>query len=435
MCYIGAMTRASLLLAALLSVGCAQPDVIDAALNGSLPELQKQIRADQKSGDLDRDRVEDLAEAVAQREVFSAKGEFAVDRVRQVRSCVRPLSEVLKKRSERQDDAAAEARMALLEAGIASRRPLLKYRDASSGAWRALAARASSTPADGPLRRRFFVDGDGRVRKAALHAAMQATDPADVEELLEVARLDPLEHARSLATRAAGAVGTERVVLALKDFWARADEPTRVTIVDAWAMPGAVKSGGLQQLIRVAETTDALPQLAAADALVRIGSDGADTGLVLIAKAITDGTTVERSLAIRMAPLDDRDALEAIRKAAKAADKKVAVMALARLHSVAKDRAESIKQLRVLAKEKGSVGEQARSALSAAGDQSVAPALRVDLKASEPGLRKLAAVNLARLGLYSEAASALGDSNPRVRTEVACRILSRRRASESARQR
>ena len=264
------VSAALILCGTLLMGGCAQPSVVKTALNGDLKQLQQEIRESQQRGDLDRDTVQDLARAVARREVHSAKGEMAVVRVQQVRACTPHVADVLRDRAQRNDDAGGVARVALLEAGIdRDERLVAEYREASSGAWRAVAARSAIGGSHGAVRRSLFLDGDERVRQAALRAALEEPDLRDLDQLLEAARLDPDPLCRSIAARAVGNVGGERAVLGLKDLWAAADEETRLVLIEAWAMPAAFKAGGERELLKVSETSTGLPSVAAAGALLR----------------------------------------------------------------------------------------------------------------------------------------------------------------------
>ena len=418
-----------ILIGATLALGCARSSVVQTARDGDLASLKREIRDAQASGELDRGRVEELAEVIAGREVRSAKGELAVDRIRSARACLGPLTAVLEDRASKTDDPGAEAMLALVDAGLVKRRRLVKqYAETSSGPWRAVAARAAATTRDGPVRRALITDPDERVRRAALRAAAEARDPADVEDLLEAARLDPDPMSKSLAARAAGAVGGERAVLGLKDLWARADQQTRITIVDAWAMPGAWGTGGERELVWVAETTSSLPALAAADALVRAGGETADIGVGVLGRSVKDGTWTERTLAIRLAPIDGPGVLDALVEAAKDDNEDVQVVALARLAAHPEHGEKSTAALRKIAKGKDDRARRARAALAAARDQAVMKLLEQDLKSASPGERIAAAVGLVRLGNYSSAASALADDNPRVRMQVACSVLAARSA-------
>src|SRR5262245_50708583 len=107
-----------------LSLGifaCATPSVVQTALEGDLNSLKQRIAESQKRGELDRDTVEDLARAVAGREVRSSKGNEAVERVRSVRTCATPLVYVLRDRAKKLDDAGAEAAIVLYELGKLNR--------------------------------------------------------------------------------------------------------------------------------------------------------------------------------------------------------------------------------------------------------------------------------------------------------------------------
>lgn len=416
---------ATLLGGALLALACARPGILQTALHGDLASLKRDVKESQARGELDKDAVEDLAQAIAGREVRSASGSAAVERVREVRVCARPLLRVLEDRSEQADDAAAEATLVLLELGRRDRKAMIeKHRDASAGAWRALAARAAVGPEHGPLRRKLFTDPDERARRAALRAAIETRSKDDLEPLLEAARVDPDALSRGIATRAVGAIGGERAVLALKDHWARADEPTRLTIIEAWGMPAAFKSGGEHELVTVAETRHGREAISAADALVRAAGASAPTGEAILQRAVAEGTRAERRLAIQLVPLADPDARKAVEKASKDKDEEVRIAALLRLAST-DDRKKSLEGLRELAKKDDETGLEARAALAKAGDHEVKPKLTPLLSAPKARFRSTAAKGLIELGDYSAAATALADDDPSVRTEVACAVLSR----------
>jgi hypothetical protein len=408
-------------------LGCARSGVVDSALHGDLAALKRDVKAAQDRGELDKASVTELARAVAGREVRSSTGNDAVERVKDVRVCARPLLDVLEDRAGHGDDAAAEATMTLLDLGKRSRQDMVdEYRDASSGAWRAVAARASSGNELGPLRRKYFVDPDERVRRGALQAALDTRAHDDLDALLEAGRLDPDALSRSFATRAVGAIGGDRAVLALEDQWVRADGPTRLTIIDAWSMPAAFNNGGERELVNVAETKSGPAAIAAADALARIHGASAAIGLAVLIRAVKDGTEDDRRLAIQLVPLSDLDAHAAVEKAESDPDKEVRVMALARLAGDAKHKARAMEGLRELAKSDDDIGLQARAALAAAGDRGVKKQLTDLLGAPKARTRTVAAKGLLALGEYPSAATALADDDPAVRTAVACAVLVRR---------
>jgi hypothetical protein len=419
------MRRAWILMALWLgSSGCASSSVVTTARHGDLTQLKREIEASRKRGELNRGTVRDLAEAIAGREVRSAKGSEAVQRMRSIRPCATSILPVLRERAARGDDIGAEATLILLELGKLGRSAELeRHRDASAGAWRAVAARAALAPKYGLLRREWMRDADERVRRAALAAAIDAPQADDLDALLEAARRDPDPLSRSLALRASGAVGGEQAVMALDDLWQRADETTRIGIVDAWAMPASLRSGGRDRLVRIVESTRGMPALAAAGALVRHGGSGAELGIAALTRAMVDGSRDERSLALRLAPLEDRDIVAALQKAAKDRDPVLQVAALTRLLEIGGEREQALKKLRQLSQKKDEAAISARSALAGADDRSVIPRFDEQLGSPRSNERQLAALGLLELRQWPRVATALADDDPSVRTAVACSVL------------
>jgi len=417
--------RLSLLLPALL-LACAPQGAVKTALHGDLAALRQEIERERAAGKLERSRVVAIAEAVAEREVMSGTGPSGARRIRLMRGCSKPLTEVLEARAERLDDGGAEAAQVLLAAhALSGYEVFAQHSDSSSGAWRAVAARAATRPETMARRRAFFVDVDERVRRAAFEAALEKPSELDLEVLLESARLDPDPLSRSLAARGVGAIGGERAVLALRDRWDRADEETRLAIVEAWAMPKAYAAGGERELVKVAESGTDITALAAADLLLRNGSSHMMASITLLARAVAQGSSDERRLAIRTAPVTDPEVVRVVKEAAKDRDADVRVMALARLLEVDGERASAQKELVKLAQGKDNTAEQARAALAAFGDGSVKPALQAAVKSPRAADRRVAAMGLIRLGDYASAASVLADEDATIRASLACTILAR----------
>ncbi len=411
-------------LAAATTVACGTAGVVQTALHGDLAQLKRKISEGQQKGALDRSTTLQLAAAVAGRELRSSKGPAAAARVDALRACAGSLESVLRDRASLPDDVGAQATLMLLELGKLDRPDLVaRYSEASNGAWRAVAARAATGPRDGRLRRRFIGDGDQRVRKAALFASLETKDAADLDPLLEAARLDPDPLLRSLAVRAVGAIGGQRAVLALKDLWAQSDGTTRETIVDAWAMPALYRAGGARELRTVAESGGSLAAIAAAVQLSRKSGEDAALGATFLARAIKQGTQTERRVAIQLAPVTDPDVQKALSEATRDADPDVKVMALARSLGVPAAQADAKRQLEKLAKGKDRVAVQARAALAAAHDGSISGELLHQLASRSPEERRLAALALIRLGNYSRAATALADDDPDVRASTACSMI------------
>jgi hypothetical protein len=398
---------------------------VKVALYGDLPALRSEIERADKAGELDRSAVVKLADALARRELAAAQGESGARRVRQLRGCAAPLSDALGERAEGKDDVAAEAALALLAQRKLAAEPLLEAhaRD-SNGAWRGVAARAAVRRVDVAQRRRGFEDPDQRVRRAAFEAALEAPDAGDLEPALESLRLDPDPLVQSLAARLAGTLGGEAAVLGLRDRYERADGPTQLGIIDAWAAPASFRAGGERELRRVLDLAQDTNSVAAARAL--LASAPKDAAVIgVLEHAIRDGGDAERRLAIATAPTGDDSIVKALLDAAKDKQPAIAAAAWERLSPLPKHRSDAFRALRALAQVKGAGGDDARAALARLGDRTVVPGLIADVKTAEPWRRQAAALDLFDLGEAAAAARALADPDPGVRTNVACGVLSR----------
>ncbi|HEY4103044.1 MAG TPA: HEAT repeat domain-containing protein [Polyangiaceae bacterium] len=417
----------------LLLGSCSTQPPVRTALYGDLPSLKRDIASAQRANKLNRGAVVDLARALDEREVMSASGSDGAARVGLLRPCAHALESTIERRAEAGDDVAAELTLMLLELHAADRVSAIKhYAESSSGAWRAVAARAAGLPRETELRKRFFTDPDERARRAAFASAHEAREPSELEALLEAARLDPDPQSQTLAARAAGAIGGERAVLALKDLWTNAEDALRIGIVDAWSEPGSLPSGGARELAAAAEANSGLASVSASFALTRLGGSDAQAANARLRRYIADGSDDEKRLALSVAPLDDEN-IAALVDASKKASPELRAVALARLANVAKTRTEAILALRNLANTKPtSAAEEhaqaaAVSALAEAGDPSVHATLVKNLSDKDSQTRRRAAEGLTDLGDYSNAASALGDDDANLRSGVACEILARER--------
>jgi hypothetical protein len=403
---------------------CAPSSYVKTAYYGDLALLKKEIGDAKARRAIDRDGVVELARAVARRETRSVRGDDAIGRIRSTRTCVNVVEPELRERAEAEDDVGAEALLVLSESGKIAKTALVdRYAKSPSGALRAVAARGTTIVRHAPLRRSFFVDGDERVRQNAFRAAFEAKDAGDVKALLEAARLDPLPRNRSLAARAAGSAGGPSAVSGLRDVWATADAEVRLSIVEAWGMAAVYSGGGDNQLVQVAESGRSLASVAAAGELMRHPGNGAIVGRAVIVRAIGTGTTDERLVAIQLAPLGDAEALAAIDRAAKEPRGVARVVALARLLESKPHRKDALARLTEESKGKDAASRQARAALAASEDPSVASLLISELEGADPGQRERAALGLFRLGRAADMAAALADSDPDVRFSVACSVV------------
>jgi len=409
----------------LVLAACSPSATVKVALHGDLPSLRREIERADAAGELDRGAVVKLADALARRELAAAKGEGGARRVRQLRACAAPLSDALGERAEGKDEVAAEAALALLAQRKLAAEPLLvAHAGDADGAWRGVAARAALRRIDVAQRRRWFEDPDQRVRRAAFEAALEAPDRGDLEAALESLRLDPDPLVQSLAARLAGTLGGEAAVLGLRDRFDRADGPTQLGIIDAWAAPASFRAGGERELRRLLGLARDTSSVSAARALLASAPRDAAV-LGVLEQAIRDGSEAERKLAIAAAPTSEEPIVKALLAAAKDEEPAIAAAAWERLSRLPDHRTEAFRGLRSLARAKGAAGDDARAALARLGDRSVVPALKVDVKTGEPWRRQAAALDLFDLGEAAAAARALADPDPGVRTNVACGVLSR----------
>jgi len=424
------MRRLGILFLGLIGA-CATTPPVRTALEGNLAQLKHDIAEAQRKRQLDRATVVKLARAVAERELMSASGADGAARVRTLRPCARTLEGTIERRADSGDDVAAELTLMLVEMHAADREALAKrFAQSSSGAFRAVAARALLKPGQTEQRRRFFDDPDERVRRAAFTAAREVHEPGELTALLEAARLDPDPASKSLAASAAGSIGGQRAVLALKDIWAQADDSERIGIVDAWAERNSFVAGGERELAQAAESSGGLAPVSASLALARTFGSEAAPANARLRRYIAEGSDDEKRLAISSAPLDEENA-RAIEEASQKASPELRAVALARLSLAAKYRSQAILGLRALANQKitSDAERHARDAavraLARAGDPSVRATLVKDLNDPDPWTRKRAAEGLTDLDDYGDAATALGDDDASLRTDVACTILAR----------
>lgn len=415
-------TPCFLLLAPLLSiaVGCASSPLHEAARDGQWETLRTGLVSEEARAELDADAVRALAETVLAREILETRDDDARVAIEYVRPCAAAVAGPLEQRAKRGGKAAASALLALHEAGLITRGRLAEHIEDDDPALRAVGTRALVRADDAELRRERIADADERVRIQALAAAMHARDPGDVAHLLEAARLDPSRTARTMALRAAGALGGPEVAARLRDLWANADDADRRTIVEAWATPQTAQAGGIEQLRRVVDTKSGAPAILAAAVLAKTDDVSAARAKTLLARAIETGPHRERILAIRRAPIGEESILAALRAAAADSDVSVRIAALGRLTESPDDREGALTTLASLA-EGGALS--AALGLARAKDPRAVAHLRQGLAADDPDLRSLVGKSLAEAGEYRRAAELLGDASAKVRAEVGCALL------------
>lgn len=435
-------------IAAVGLLGCGASPALRAAEEGNLPELKRAIEGEARRGELDADEARGIARTIAAAEAENAAGPVGADRIRELLPCAKEIAGSLEKRAEVNDEVGAVAALGLLEEGLVSpeeigpralaaanaRAPGGAGDPGTAAAWRAVRARSLKEPGDGQERRRSMLDGDEGVRVAAIRAAVDAADPSDTDALIEAARVDPNPLARTLAVRALGAVGGERVVLALKDIWALADEPRRQVITTSWAAPRAIEAGGRRELLLVAETQKGTLSIAAAIALVRVGGAGSASAIGVLARAIEAGPARDRIYAINVSPLHAQPIREAVLKAQADADEAVALAAIARrLETLGEggakpgtpERTAIVAKLLKIAASDSPLAARARGSLARARVREVIPLLERHVTSKSVDAREAAGLSLARMGEgeLPRAVVLVADPEPRVRTSVACAIL------------
>jgi HEAT repeat protein len=396
-----------------------------AARQGDLAALRAAIASERARCVLDRDDVRQLARLTAERELSRSAPSETIARIDEARACTRPLSATLETLAGTSGDVGASATLALIENRTGDKdgeRELRRHGASPNPLWRAVAARAAVGEELGPARRTFYTDADERVRLAALRAALDKGDRSDRHALLETARLDPNPLARALASRALGGIADGEAVLALRDLYARADEGLRQSIVDAWGQSEAAAAGGIRELLRVAESERGTPPIEAGWVLLRFTGteDAPAVGTRALLRAIDDGITRDRVLAIHDAPVADPRVVEALRKAASTADPEVKTAALSRLLESRAAHDEALRGLGALAK---SGSREAVYVLARAGDRSAARNVAQDLKASDAETKLTAARVLIGVGELDRAADLLADADAHVRMAAACAVL------------
>lgn len=400
--------------------GGVRPEV-RAALTGSLPELKQEIARAEKGGPLSDAQLRDLAHAVAEREIAGATGADGVAQLSVFRPCASQMSVALDERAARGDEVAATATLLLFEDGKRDAADLVsRYREADSGAFRALAARASLAPSNVELRRRYFTDPDERVRRGAFEAALKAPLSALLSDLVEAARLDPSPSNRARAAQAVGRIGSEPAVLSLSDLFSGGDEQAQLAVLDAWSESPSFGRGGERELSRVLKGSGLVP-VSAATFLLR-SRDSRAAAVAVLARAITDGSDDEKRLAIMMAPLQEPSVRDALQKASTSPNPEITPLVLARLAEVPAASAKARAALEKLAQDKGDAGLEASYTLARLGSGSATARVEKELSSERASHRLRAAVTLAGLGKKQHLAPTLADPDPLVRATVACRL-------------
>jgi hypothetical protein len=410
--------------------------------------------------DLDHGDAREIARRFMGQQIVTAQGGVGEKSLAGLEPCAALFDDALRARAEHDDELAARAMMLRIDAGQV---PMMRHVDRVTSAhahWRAVGARSLGVAAPSPAlkgdddelvkagvwRRALMLDPSTDVRVAALRAAHDAADPADVGHVLEAGRLDPDETVRSVAIQAAGKIGTLDAVRGLADIWVDANEDARLAIVGAWvssarkgrahgpvgcrqADDASASCAAWHKLMRVSDMGASMPSLIASLELIHDVAPADATSVegnaaAVVERMIDDESTRVRVEAIQSAPLSWAHLAEAIVDASKGHDELVAVAALARMAELGgRERRDAIAALRKLARKDGLGAERARFALATLRDGDVVKLLETDAKAKSAEQRANAATRYALLGEVNAALALLADSDPRVRSRAACAIL------------
>lgn len=446
------MRRLLAAVAALLLNGCGSA-VITAAESGDMEAFRAKLNERVSAGDIDVDEAKSIARAVVSRQIETAKGPLGVDSVEHVAECADRFDGALASRASHRDEVAAHAMLLRQETGKVEPMAFSHLVDDKDEHWRAVAARSLSLPSDGDeklaraakWRQKLMADTSRVVRLAAVRAAAEAKDRADVDAALEAARLDPDPEVRLSAIAAVGAIGTSEAVLGLKDVWPNADHEGKLAIVHAWAaawrkpfhagetleckLPAVHPScEAWHQLQRVSDMGSGMPALLASLELIHDVSPATaktpeGNAASVVERLIDKAAPRVRIEAIASAPIGWAHLLEAVVEAAKAEETRVQVAALARMLELDKERKDAIDKLQKIAKGRGLAAREAQRVLVKAGDKSILASLQARAKAKSAGERSEVAADFAALGEATRAAALLGDEDAEVRSRAACAIL------------
>lgn len=428
-----------------LSLGACGNSALTAAKQGDNAKLRSEIAAKHERGKLTNEEAADLARVVAEREIATAKDEAtALVRLRETRGCAAELDDALADRMKRRDGAGAEAALSRLEDGKLGEGDARAWLGDQDDRWRAVGTRTLHREEDRARRQAAILDPSPRVRRSALHAAVEAKDPSDLDLLFETARVDPDLLLRNEALRAMSAIvrgdagkgKAADLAVKLRDLWTAGDDAIKEDVAVAWGLSPVFENGG-REALRVAVAGENGPgAIAAAGVIVRQApkdSELVGSATALLSRTILDSPRRDRLHALAIAPQMDPVILDALRRASQDEDKEVRVIALGRLLHSKADREAARKELVTFAGYgvKGPADDQrqlehalrARHALASAKELSIQAWIEQDLRSTSPHRKTGAAADLAALGRSARAAPLLADADPSVRTRAACTIV------------
>jgi hypothetical protein len=405
---------------------CSQRPWISEAEIGSLPNLKRYVEVASGRGQFDAGRIEQLAAAVAERELATANDRDAYSRILALGPCASELYWPLRRVSKQPTEAGAAASLLLLEQDLLeSTEQLRMFRESPQGAWRAVGIRATQNASQRREVHRSLVDPDSRVRRAAIMTIQANPSPQDGPVLLEVVRLDPDESVRMFAVSALAETGDVQSMLLVRDTWDQMEEPLRLAFLEALDSPTLRRAGGWELLSRIMQNDDSMPGVVAASLLYR--SQVAYSGLALgrLSRALRWGTSSEQLLALATVGLRESSLATEIAKRAREGAPYVRVAALELLLQVPHEIARSRKQLETIANSRDADANDANRVLALHGDPRAIARLEKRLGAAHAADRLATARVLVQIKQWNAVAIAVTDDHPAVRLATACQVLSR----------
>ncbi len=416
--------RLVLAIALLFGSACAQKPWVAAARSGSLGDLQRYVEVAADRNQFTRARAVELAEEIAEREIEVADDAEVYERIATLGPCASQVFWALKHRAKGKSDGSAAASIVLFEAGYGEGLRAVTP-EKESGAWRAFAVRLATAPEQRSFVLRALIDPDVRVRRAALNALQQGPQPSDGSALIDVVRLDPEPALKQAALAVLGDSGNVAALLALREYWDEMAESTRLAFVQALHSPAARTRGGEPLLVRTMESSGSFESLVAASLVFNDVAASRGAAAAHLVRALREGSTSERLLALASLPPNHPEARFEIQKLASSGEPylRTAALGIYLDQNIALDLVRQ--RLHTIAASKDADADEAARLLAAHGDVSVLPRIEKELSAPELSARLAAARLLLKLGSWNAVARALTDDHPSVRLSLACDILAK----------
>lgn len=406
----------------LLVQACSHRPWLHEAETGGLGNLQRYVDVAAQRHQFTPGDVRQLALAIASREVATADDPGAYDRILSLRACANELYWPLHRRSLMDDELAAAASLLLVDTGLHEAVHNEKAQlGATSGAWRAVAVRASTAADFRGSVRRALLDPDHRVRRAAVAAVQDNPLDGDGEPLLATARLDPEVSVRVAAIETLGELGDTRGLQTLRDEWGSMDEAPRLALLEAYHAPGVRRGLGTEWLNRTLQDDEDLPGVVAASLVYQFTSSGMARARLL--RALQHGTASEKLVVLGVLRANEPASRPWVVELAMTSEPYVRVQALRSSVSAGIDVSPMLRRLKTIAFSSDSDAREALRVLTSLGDPVALAVLKGRLRAPHSLERLETGSIMLQLHQWDQVAQLLVDDHPNVRTTLACRVL------------